>query len=903
MPDRNEPIPVDWSAEITARLASLRLTPEQEADLADELAQHMDDRFQELRARGVSPADARRTVMAELDDEDGLAARLAGVVSRGPTRGPALGATAKGSVASQVGQDARYALRAMRRSPGHTTVVVLTLALGIGAATTIFSVVNGVLLAPLPYREPDQLVAFWGTAPEKQLPEVAFPSGLFVAVRDRSRAFTSMTGYEPVGFTLTGVGDPVRIEAATVSLDFFRVFGTPPLLGRTFIAGEDTPDDNRVSVISYGLWQRTFGGDSAVVGTSIELNGNPSTVIGVMPPQFAMPDRAELWVPLRLDPARFDCWCLSMMGRLKPGLTADDAARDLASTVDDFALQRRDIFPEAKRGDTRIIALPLSRHVAGDLRAPLLVLLTAVGVLLLIACANIANLLLSRAATRSREMAVRCCLGASPRRVAAQLLTESAILAGTGAALGLALAMVAVRLVRRLSQVEIPRVDEIRVDPPVLLFAVGITAACAVLFGLAPAIRAARVDLQTNLKDGGRSSSSVSARRLSGAFVVVQFALSLVLLAGSGLLIKSFRELLEVDPGFRADHVLVARMQPPWPRYPTDTVVRRFYDRVVERTSAIPGVRAVGLSQRAPFTRGNPQDNIVAEGQEPKSGEPVVVSNVRYVTPGYFEAMGTPVLQGRAFTASDGPSAPRVAVVDETFARRFWPNGTAVGKRIAHMGDTSSTRWRTVVGVVPNMRHASLGETPSLQVYEPHAQRTVWTMYLVVRSAVPPKTLLSSVRAQVASVDPGVPLYEVRTMEEAISRSLATRRLTNGLLTAFAIAAFVLAAIGIYGVIAISVAARKREFGVRIALGAGPANVRGLVLRQGGLLAGVGIALGLVGAAWVVRFLRGLLYGVNAFDLPTFLGATVLLAGVAMVASLVPARRATKVAPGVVLRE
>ena len=331
MPDPMESGRIDWRVEIAARLASLRLTPEQEADLADELAQHADDRFQELRALGVSAEDARRAVVTDLDDENGLAARLKEVVDRGGSRAPAVGATARGSIVSQVGQDVRYAFRAMRRSPGFTSIVVLTLALGIGAATTIFSVVNGVLLAPLPYREPGQLVAFWGTAPEKQLPEVEFPQGLFVAVREKSRAFVSMAAFEDVGFTLTSVGDPVRIEAATVTLDFFKVFGTPPLLGRTFIAGEDTPDDNRVSVISHGLWQRQFAGDSSVIGRSIKLNGNPSTIVGVMPPEFDVPARADLWVPLAVDAASFNCWCLSTIGRAKPGLTASDAGRDIAN--------------------------------------------------------------------------------------------------------------------------------------------------------------------------------------------------------------------------------------------------------------------------------------------------------------------------------------------------------------------------------------------------------------------------------------------------------------------------------------------------------------------------------------------------------------------------------------------
>jgi predicted permease len=900
----NRPDDFDWLGEVTIRLASLHLTPEEEADVADELAQHLEDRYRELRIQGTTASDARRLLLEELDRSGNLASLLAGVVRRKTAGPPALGVHSRGGFPSQVRQDVGYAVRAMRRAPGFTAVVVLTLALGIGAATTIFSVVNGVLLSPLPYPNPDRLVAFWGTAPEKQLPEVEFPPGLFVAIRDKSRLFSAMAAFEQAGFTLTGAGDPVRIDAATVSLDFFRVLGAAPILGRTFLPGEDTPDDNRVSVIGYSLWQRVYGGDPAILGRVIKLNGNPSTIVGVMPREFNVPDRAELWVPLRLDPAMFHCWCLAMIGRLKPGVTTEGAARELVTTIDAFALERRDVFPDAKpTNHARVVVMPLARRIAGDIRTPLLVLLSAVGVLLLIACANIANLLLARAAARNREMAVRCCLGASPRRIAVQLLTESALLAAAGAAVGLGLTTGALALISRLPADQIPRLDQVRIDPAVLAFAIAVTVACALMFGLAPALRAARVDLQTNLKDGSRGSSSGGTRRLSNAFVVVQFALSLVLLAGAGLLIKSFQRLLAIDPGFRADHALVARLQVPYPRYDNDTVVRSFYDRVVERTAAIPGVRAVGLSQRVPLTRGNPQDNIVAEGHEPKPGEPVVVSNTREVTPGYFAALGTPLLEGRTFTASDGPGAPRVAIVDETFARRFWPGGTAIGKRIKHQGDTSATAWRTVVGVVPNVRHTGLGEDRSLQVYEPYAQNTHWTMYVVVRSSVEPSALVAAIRSQVAAVDPEVPLYEVRTMEEAVARSLSTRRLTNMLLTAFASAAFVLAAIGIYGVISIGVAARTREFGVRLALGAKPSNLLQLILRQGTLLAAAGIVLGLVGATWVVRFLRSLLFGVAPFDVPTFLAATAVLALVAVLACLIPALRATRVAPAVVLRE
>lgn len=891
-----------WTTEVTRRLAELRLSPEDEAAVADELAEHLEDRYGELRAGGFDDAQARQTAIGELDEDDGLAARLAGVVRNGAPARPVLGSGNRGGFLTHIAQDAKYAARAMRRSPGFTTTAVVTLALGIGAATTIFGVTKGVLLSPLPYRAPHELVTFWGTAPEKGLPVVDFPSGLFVVIRNNSRAFAAMAAFENEGFTVTGVGEPVRVDAAEVSTDFFRVFGTAPVLGRTFLPDDASPDAYRVTVISHAFWQRQFGGDSGVVGRPIKLNGNPSTIVGVMPPEFAMRDGTLLWVPHRLDPARFDCWCLSMVGRLKPGVSVASARSDLIKAVDDFAVSRPDVFPDAKPGNTRIIATPLVRHLVGDVWTPILVLLTAVGVLLLIACANIANLLLARATARTREMAVRCCLGASPRRIATQLLTESGMIAAAGAVIGLALAVAAVRLVRRLPTSEFPRIDQVRVDPMVVFFAVGVTTLCALLFGLTPAIRASRVDLQTHLNDGARSSASGRIRRVSDAFVVVQVALSLVLLAGAGLLGRSFQRLLAVDPGFRAENVLVARLQPPYARYDSATVVRRFYGRVLERAAALPGVRGVGLTMRAPFTRGNPQDNVIAEGHEPKPGEPVLVANTRYVTPGYFDAIGTPILQGRGFTEADDESTLRVAVVDETLARRYWPKGDAVGKRIQHQGDTTAEPWMTIIGVVPNVRHASLGEEPSLQVYEAFAQRTPWTMYLVVRATSDPEALLPALRGQVAAVDPEIPLYDVRTMEHAVSRSLVTRRLTNVLLGSFATAAFVLAAIGIYGVISIGVAARTREFGVRIALGARSVDVSALVLRRGVWLAGTGIAIGLVGATWAVRFLRGLLFGVSAFDVPTFTIATGALAAVALIACFIPARRATQADPLAALR-
>jgi len=892
--------PRDWRAEIAERLASLRLAPEEEADLADELAQHLEDRFRELRVRGESEASARRAVLEELDGEGNLAAKLQDVVRRG-VPSAAIGTPARGSIAAQLRQDIRYATRTMRRAPGFTAVVILTLALGIGAATTIFSLVNGVLLKPLPYRDPDQLVVFYGTSPEKQLAEVDFPPGLFVAIRDKSRTFASMAAFEPVGFTITGTGEPVRIDAATVSLDFFRVFGTQPLLGRTFVTGEDRPDDNRVSVISYGLWQRMFGGDSGILGRVIRLNGNPSTIVGVMPPEFAMPDRAELWVPLWLDPTRFNCWCLDMVGRMRPGVSGEGARADIVATIDAFALSRRDVFPDHKPDDhAKVIVTPLVNRIAGDVRTPLLILIAAVGVLLLIACANIANLLLARAAVRNREMAVRCCLGASPRRIATQLLTENLLLAGAGAALGLLFSVAALRLIRRLPEDQIPRMDQVRLDPIVLLFAIGVTAACALMFGLAPALRAARVDLQTNLKDGSRGSASGSARRLSNAFVVVQFALSLVLLAGAGLAVRSFEHLVRIDPGFRTANVLTFNVSLPAATYPSSASQTRFFRDYTDRIQQIPGVVAAGAVMLPPVTSDAFGGSFTVVGRPEGSDEGN--AQIRSVTPGYLKALSIPLLAGRDVRAQDGEDAPHVALISESAAQRYWPGENPVGKQLrVHVNEPGKIP-REIVGVVGDVRTRGMDVDPVPVIYVPHAQYGPESMTIAVRTAGDPTLLLPQLRAALAVTAPGVAMSRPRSLDDLVALSVAEPRFRTLLLSLFAVVSLVLAAVGLYGVVAFSVNERKTELGLRIALGADPRDVLRLVLREGMQPVFAGIVCGLAGALVVGRVMRTLLFGVDAFDPVTFAGVAVTLAGVALAACYVPARRAMRVDPAGALR-
>jgi putative ABC transport system permease protein len=891
----------EWKSEIRARLAALRLDPTRETEIVEELSQHLDDRYADLRGRGLDDAAARATALEELSERGMLERELRAVTQRGAPS-LALGGGSRRRPLEALWLDTRYSLRTFRSHPTFALVAILTFALGIGACTLIFSAVQGVIRRPLPYTNPEQLVAFWGSAPEKGLPEVSAPLGLYSQYREHMRTMSALAAYSGGGMTLTGVGDPERIDGAIVSLDFFRVFNERMLHGRPFVPGEDVRNAPPVVVLSHSLWQRKFAGDTSIVGRAIQLNSRPTTVVGVMPPGFDFPNRSELWMPVVVDPTDFNCWCYDMIGRMRPGIRPPDVAREMASIIDDFADRRHDVFPDHKRGTAKIIAMPLSDRIVGDLRRPLFVLFGAVGLVLLIACANIANLVLVRATSRHQEIAVRCCLGAGPRRIAAQLLTESVLLSVAGAVAGLLLAFWGVRLLRQLPVQLFPRMNEIRLDPVVLAFTAGVAVVTGLLCGVAPALRVSRVDLQDAIKSGSRGSSTGQTRRLSDAFVVTQFALSLILLVAAGLLLQSYRHLSTLDLGYRPDDVLVGRISLPYPKYDTSTAVRAFYEPLLSRVRALPGVTDAGLASLVPLSRGNAQNNIVAEGKEPRPGEPVLVANVRIVTPGYFKAIGTPILEGRDFQQSDDERGLRVGVADETFAKHFWPKESAIGKRFRSGGDTSAGRWVTIVGVVRNVKHNSLDEQTDLQVYEVFARQTTWSNYLVVRTAASPEALTSRLREEIKAGDPTLPFYDVHTMQSAVRSSLAIRRLLNVLLGGFALTALILAAIGIYGVIALSVTARVREFGIRLALGAQTSDVRRLVLRHGVMLAALGVTLGIAGALYLTRFIQRLLFGVTPVDWATFSAVAAILAATALLASYLPAHRATRADPVSALR-
>jgi putative ABC transport system permease protein len=865
-------------------------------EVVEELAQHLEAVETELMSSGLAEAEAAARALAELDDDAMLSRELRGKArrSRREMLAPGVSSGRSAGALGWMWQDVRYAARVLRKRPLATMLAVLTLALGIGGNTAVFSVVNAVLMKPLPFAQPDRLVTYLYSAPDKGLPELYMTQAQAVFNRERLRMLAPVTVFSSTGFNLTGQGEAERLTGTNVSWEFFDVVGRQPAHGRGFRPEEDTPGRNLVAVLSDALWRRRFGADAAIVGQTIVLNDIPTTVVGIMPPGFEFPRGSELWIPIGLNRENLNSWYLLGLGRLKPGVTLENAQKEIASQGDDFALLQG--FPGARRGRSIALVEPLADRLVGDVRPLMLVVVGAVGLVLLIACANIANLSLARVAGRTREIALRCHLGANTRRIASQLLIENLVLAFAGAAVGLGLAYWGIQAIRVLPLEQLPRLEEVRLDRGVLLFTLGITVLTGLLSGLVPAIRGSRIELSSSLKEGARGTASASGRRAFDAFVVVQLALTLVLSVGAGLMLRSFHRLLEVETGFEPANVIVGRLQLPGRRFTSEQAMA-FYRRLLNDVDAVRGVQAAGLTLTTPFTAGNPQTEVIGEGREPGAEDPIPVANQRFVTPRYFAAVGTPILRGRVFDERDTETSQPVAIVDETLASHYWPEGEALGKRIRFGGDPATATWMTIVGVVPNVKQETLDETPTLQLYVPLAQRIVLNAQLVVRSSAEPEALAAALRARVAAIDPALPLYDVHMLENALANSLVTRRLANTLLIGFALTAMLLAIIGVYGVMALNVNARLGEFGIRLALGARPGDVVRLVLRRGFLLATFGLAIGLLGAMAATRVLDGLLFGVRRLDPITFAGVALFMLAVAMTACYVPARRAIRADP------
>ncbi|HWS52483.1 MAG TPA: ABC transporter permease [Pyrinomonadaceae bacterium] len=810
-------------------------------------------------------------------------------------------------------QDLRYGARSLAKQPGFAAVAVVTLALGIGANTAIFSVVNGVLLKSLDFPEPDRLVAVSETSREVPVMSVAYPN--YLDWKARQTVFEQMAARMPAGGVLTGEGEPLRVIGRFVTASFFPTLGVAPQAGRFFTEEEDAPGAERVMVLSHGLWQRHFGGDPRAVGRAVRYNGESWTVVGVMPAEFDFYGRNnlnnEFFIPLgRLTDQSYmrdrSSHPVMVTARLRPGVSLERADAELRA----IAARLGEQFPESNRGNG-VSVRPFLDDYVGDVRPALMMLTVAVGLVLLIACANVANLLLARGAARRREIAVRVALGAGRGRVVRQLLTESLLLSAAGGALGLLLAAWGVAALAGLSPDTLPRSEGLALDARAFGFALLVSVVTGLLFGLAPALQTSRVDLQAALKEGGaRVAGGAGGRWLRGSFVVAEVALSLVLLVGAGLLVKSFWRLMRVDPGFDARGVLTLRLRLPDAKYREASQTAAFLGEVARRVRALPGVREVSVTSGFPLGRSSENGYVVEGRPEPRQPGEWPVADVVSADGSYHRALGIALVAGRHFDERDTADSPPVVTVDDEFVRRHFPQAApaeALGRRVRFGGEGEP--WREIVGVTRHVRHNGLDAEGHPGINRPWTQMNPrWmaeytrAMDLVVKTSGEPAGLVAAVRREVQAVDKDQPLGNVRTLEELLAQSLGPRRFSLWVVGVFAGLALALGAVGLYGVLSYVVAQRTREIGVRLALGAEGRDVLGLVIRHGMALALAGVGVGLVAALALTRLMSGLLYGVSATDPATFAAIALLLLAVALLASYLPARRATKVDPLVALR-
>ncbi|HEX4440655.1 MAG TPA: ABC transporter permease [Thermoanaerobaculia bacterium] len=864
---------------------------ERDRELDDELAAWVRLRADELIAEGHDPEAARRRAAIELGGAEQVKESVRDV--------------RRGSLVEQTLRDVRYALRGMARAPGFTAAAILALSLGIGASVAIFSVVRAVLLRPLPYREPGRLAVilhrrFNPTAPAN-----------FLDWRRTSRAFADMGAVESWTPNLSGAGDSESVPALRVTAGLLPMVGTPPHLGRLFLPGEDQPGRDRVAILGDGLWRRRFGADPGVVGRTIALNGEKYEIVGVMPRGFDFPvfwaRGRELWVPLAFGErvSSRTGFSLRVFGRLASGATMAGARAEIASITGE--LEKR--FPGTNRDVT---VTPLTEAVVGDVRPALLVLTGAVGLLLLIGCANVAHMLLARAAARTREVALRNALGATRSRLIRQLLTESVVLSAASGAVGVTLAAAAVRGLTALAPAFLPRVESVSLDPAVLAFGVALALVTGAAFGLVPALQTSRGDVAAALREGERGSSAGSrVCRLRSILVSSEFALAIVLLVGAGLLARSFLGLHRIDPGFDPEGALTATVSVAGTADADPGRRGAFYERLLDSSRAVPGVTAAGMINHLPLAGdiwGFPYD---VEGRPPAPPGDASFATYRVVMPGYFAAMRIPLRAGRDFTPADRLGAPGAAIVNESFARREWPGQSAVGKRVTFDEEDGRPLWRTVVGVAPDVVRGSWTAKPEPEAYMPYLQERSYLerpgspfqyMTLVVRGSGDPASLAAPLRRAVAALDPSATVSDVQSLRRVVGEATADTRFYLVLFGIFAASAAALAGIGIFGVVSYAVSRRTREFGIRMALGAGRGELVAMVLAESMRVALAGSAAGIAGALALTGLMRGLLYGVEARDPVTIVGVALLLAAIALVASWLPARRASRIDPRTALQ-
>ncbi len=872
-------------------------------EVREEIRFYLAMRTRELMDEGLAPDDAWRAALEAFGDADAVAAEC---VDNVRSSHPHL----RQGVFS-ISQDVRYAVRTLLKSPGFTVVAVLTLALGIGANSAIFSVVSGVLLQPLPYDNPEELVAIhsrWTPESGYDWPKYPVGSPEYFDYVNQNRTMQHVAAVSTEALTITaGTGDPELVTGGLVSSSMFSVLGTPPLLGRTLLAADDGAEPQPVFVLGYELWQRRFGGDSSVIGQPLDVGleveeyANAGLIVGVMPEGFAFPSPdVELWTQLPLDPAR--TWRLGhwfwMVGRLAPGVHYEEAEAEMATIMTGWAAE----YPDHHVGHF-LYVIPLLNDFVGNVRSTLLLLFGAVGFVLLIACANVANLLLARGEGRRREIAVRRALGAGRGRLAQHLLVESVVLAGMGGVVGVFLSTAGVRALLTLDAGTIPRVELVGLDWRVLLFIGVAVASTSILFGLAPALHAATPNLSDAFKDGGGATAGVRRQRFRRSLTVSEVALAIVLVIGAGLMAKSFRSLLQQEPGFQTGGLLYARFSLPAARYTAEEAVQ-FFSRLTEEVSGLPGVRSSTTVSRPPLLGGRAWTRFHEPGDEAPDGEGNTASAIT-AGAGLFATLGIPLRQGRLLNEADRVGTEHVVVVNEEMARRYWPREDPLGKRI-RFANTEGPFHR-VVGVVGNVTFEELGaENPTF--YHPYEQVADWisflsrTMTLVVRTEGDPLAVARPVREVARALDPNLPIVWIRTQDDITAASVARPRFIMTLLGVFAVVALLLAAVGVYGVISHGVAQRVNEIGIRMALGADGSSVAWLVVRQGLMLALVGVAVGLAFALVSTRVMAGFLFDVSTTDPWIFAGVSVVVAGVALVATYLPARRASRVDPLVALR-
>lgn len=798
--------------------------------------------------------------------------------------------------------DIRYSFRLLARKPAFTVVALLALAIGIGANSVIFSVVNSVLLRPLPYKEPDRLVMVWEEAASLGFPENTPAPANYIDWRDQSQVFESLAATASERYNLTAAGEPEKLEGLRATASLFPMLGVEPIMGRWIDAEEDREGANRVVMLSYGLWQRRFGGDAGVLGKNITLDDQSYTVIGVMPSYFNFPARGiDLWVPAAFNQEEAtsrDSHYLEVYGRLKAGVTIEQARSEMSA----IAARLSEQYPNTNQGLGAVVN-PLFEQIVGDVRPALLILFGAVGFVLAVACANVANLLLARAAARRKEISIRAALGAGRARLVRQFLTESVLLAVLGGIAGLALSFVSLRLLIPFIPEEINQAKDISLDFNVVLFTFGVSALTGIIFGLVPAIQASRPDLNESLKDGARDSSSATQGRLRNLLVVSEVALALVLLVGAGLLINSFARLSQIDPGFRTENLLTMNVSLPGTRYSDRDRRAAFYDQILERIKSLPGVESAGIVTNLPLTfRGN-SNFFIIEGRPELPVDRMPLAVTRVINPDYFRTMGIPLVGGRGIEAQDTRDSLPVVVITEATARVHWPGEDPIGKRMKMGLYDTPTPWLTVVGIVKDVYQFDLTTEPWPQVYLPYTQHTSFAPRdLVIKTTHDPLQMTAAVRNSIWEVDRDQPVSNVSTMGDIVSESLARQRFNTSLLAVFAFVAVLLAAVGIYGVMSYLVTERTREIGIRTALGADRADILKMVVGQGFKLVGAGIVLGLAGALALSRVMTSLLYGVSATDPATFVIITVVIAFVALIANYIPAYRASRIDPMKALR-